>query len=183
MFIWLFAIMFPVHFPDWLGLSLFILSCFLAGFASWLVCGRPDLKPTDFTRPDYEKLGLLITEEFSVRRTFEVAEFEDEGLHFFLELNDGRVLFMNGQYLYDYQEIADDEENNQKASFPCAHFRVRRHKSEHWVHSIETLSPYLPPEVKLPHYSKSYIKKHSFPEDGKIYSEPYDTIKNEINGA
>jgi hypothetical protein len=180
LFIWVFAIGFPLRFPDWLGLSFFGGSCALGGAIAWHFCGRPSLKPTDFARTDYEKLGLLVSEEFVVRRAFEVEEYEDEGLHFFLELEDGRVLFLCGQYLYDYQDISDDPELNQKASFPCQKFTVRRHKNEHWVHSILIHGPYLKPEAKLPHYSKAYKKEFGFPSDGEIFTTPYDDILSRI---
>ena len=59
-----------------------------------------------------------------------MEEFEDEGLHYFIELVDGRVLFLSGQYLYDYEPISDDPESNQPRSFPCTEFTVRRHKND-----------------------------------------------------
>jgi hypothetical protein len=140
------------------------------------------MKPTDLSHLDYEKLGLLESEEFSVKRAFEVEEYEDEGLHFFLELEDGRVLFLCGQYLYDYQEVSEDPELNQKASFPCSRFEVRRHKTEHWVHSIICHGPYLKPEAKLPHYSKAYQKAFGFPSDGEISPISYDGLFSRIAG-
>ena len=181
-FFWLFGIAYPVRFPDWLGFSLFAFSCVLGGAVAWRFCRRPNLKPGDFSSPDFEKLGLLVGEDFSARRVFEVEEYEDEGLHFFLELEDGRVLFLCGQYLYDYQEVSDDPELNQRATFPCAKFAVRRHKTEHWVHSIIRHGPYLKPEAKLPHYSKAYQKAFGFPSDGEIFTVPYDDLFSRIAG-
>lgn len=40
LFIWLFAIRFPVRFPDWLGLFLFALSCVVTGGIAWRLCGE-----------------------------------------------------------------------------------------------------------------------------------------------
>ena len=62
-------------------------------------------------------------------RAFGVKEFEDEGLHYFLELTDGRVLVLSGQYLYDYEAISDDSETNRPRAFPCSEFTLRRHKT------------------------------------------------------
>ncbi len=182
LFIWLFAIVFTVQFPTWLGLSLMCLASAIPGWLAWRLCGRPRYASLGPSRPDYEKLGLLVSEEFSARRAFEVQEFEDEGLHFFLELEDGRVLFLCGQYLYDYQEISDDPELNQKATFPCARFEVRRHKTEHWVHSIVCHGAYLKPEANLPHFSKAYRKAFGFPSDGEILTVPYDELRVRIGG-
>ena len=183
LFVWLFAIVVPVRFPDWLGLTLFGVSCVAGGGAAWVLCGRPSLKPTLTAGPDYEKLGLLAGEQFSARRVFEVEEFEDEGRHFFLELEDGRVLFLCGQYLYDYGEISDDAELNQPASFPCTKFEVRRHKNEGWVHSIICLGTYLKPDAKLPHYSRAYQKNYGIPSDGDILTTPYDVLFSRIGAT
>lgn len=158
------------------------LSSAISGWLAWRLCGRPRFASMESSRPDYEKLGLLVSEEFSVRRAFEVEEYEDEGLHFYLELDDGRVLFLCGQYLYDYQEISDDPELNQKATFPCARFEVRRHKTEHWVHSIVCHGAYMKPEAKLPHYSRAYQKAFGVPSDGEIFAVPYDELRAQISG-
>ena len=44
-----------------------------------------------------------------------MEELEDEGVSYFLELDDGAVLFLSGQYL-------DEDES----PFPCTEFIVRR---------------------------------------------------------
>lgn len=193
LFAWVTEIKLLLRLPAWIGLPLFCASCALGGALAWRVCGRPKFKLTSSARPDYEKLGLLSDEPFSAKRAFEVQEYEDEGLHFFLELDDGRVLFLCGQYLYGpfappptgsspHQEIADDPELNQAAQFPCTKFVVRRHKLEHWVHSIECHGPYLKPEVKLPNYSKAYIKANGHPSDRQIFETPYETLREQIGG-
>jgi hypothetical protein len=43
----------------------------------------------------------------NVRRAVEIKEYEDEGTGFFLELDDGRVLCVIGQDLYDYAHDAE----------------------------------------------------------------------------
>lgn len=182
LFTWISEIKLLLRLPTWIGLPLFSASCVLGGVLAWRICGRPKLKLTSSARPDYEKLGLLSDEQFSAKRAFEVQEYEDEGLHFFLELDDGRVLFLCGQYLYGYQEISDDPELNQPAQFPCTKFVVRRHKLEHWVHSIECHGPYLKPDVKLPNYSKAYINANGHPSDGQIFETSFETLRAQIEG-
>jgi len=44
------------------------------------------------------RLGIL---EFEVVAVCQVAETEDEGLHFFLETDDGKTRFVSGQFLYE----------------------------------------------------------------------------------
>jgi hypothetical protein len=183
LFLWVFAIEWPVRIPGWLGLLAFAASWVLGGIVAWRLSGRPKMKLTSSAKPDYEKLGLLGREEFAAQRAFEVEEFEDEGPHFFIELEDGRVLFLCGQYLYHYEEITDDPELNQPATFPCTRFVITRHKTEHWVHSIECQGTYLKPEALLPHYSKAYLKTFGIPHDGEIFNAPYDELFARIKGS
>ena len=180
LFILVFAIVWPVAFRDALGLSLFAASCLAGGVIAWISCGRPSLVPTDVKRIDYEAAGLLASERFQATRAFEVEEREDEGRHLYLELHDGRVLFLCGQYLYDYDEISDDPEMNQKATFPCTEFVLKRHKTEGWVHSIECGGSLIRSLGRLPHYSKAYIKRYGFPEDGQVFEEPLDSLYSRI---
>ena len=51
-----------------------------------------------------------MSERFTASRAFAVEEFEDEGSHYFVDLTDNRVLFLSGQYLYDYEPLEDAEE-------------------------------------------------------------------------
>src|SRR5262245_21050528 len=50
-----------------------------------------------------QKKDDLISGDFKARRAFMVDEFEDEGIHYFIELEDNSILFLSGQYLYDYE--------------------------------------------------------------------------------
>ena len=182
LFILAFAILWPVEFSDTIGLSLFGGSCLAGGVIAWFVCGRPSLVPSDVKRIDYEAAGLLSAERFQATRAFEVEEREDEGRHLYLELRDGRVLFLCGQYLYDYDEITDDPDLNQTATFPCTEFVVRRHRTEGWVHSIECGGTLIRSLGRLPHYSKAYIKQYGFPEDGHVFQESLDALFGRMGG-
>ena len=124
--------------PSWLvGFGIAIVMVALMVLALWLFnakwsdpLGR---RTAEEHRRVLEKLGLLESTTFRATRAFGVEEFEDEGLHYFLELTDGRVLFLSGQYLYDYEPISDDPETNQPRLFPSTEFTVRRHKKEGYV--------------------------------------------------
>jgi len=59
--------------------------------------------------------GELEVREFRVVRAWQIAELEDEGLHFVLELGAGGTLFLSGQFLYE--PVA-------KGVFPCADLKV-----------------------------------------------------------
>jgi len=171
----IFGLWFPRLLPGSIAVPLCITSLIAGTWLGIRLFGKETPNPIE----ELEAMGLAEVEEYKTLRSFEVEEIEDEGFHFFLELEGGDVLFLCGQYLY---EIAEDEGQKEKPTFPCAHFRIKRHKIERWVYEVEPLSPHIPPEEKLPHYSEVYIQKHGFPEDGAIYTQPYEELKAEIRG-
>jgi len=119
--------------------------------------------------------GLLVSEEMEARRAFEVEEFEDEGSHFFMELVDGGVLFLTGQYLYDYRGPRKGGE----LSFPCSEFTILRHKKEHVV-DIVCGGHTLPTECVAPPFSEKDFEREAVPEDGQVIRDrSYDEIKQE----
>ena len=112
--------------------------------------------------------GLLVEERFRVRRAFEVREFEDEGRHLFLELEDGRVLFMSGQYLYDYGVDPSGPAEAGPWSFPATDFLVLRHRDEHWVCDIEPSGRTLAPQAEVRAFTPKDYSAERVPEDGEI---------------
>jgi hypothetical protein len=129
---------------------------------------------------ELERLNLLQTTSFRANRAFGVGEFEDEGLHYFLELEDGRVLFLSGQYLYDYEPIDDDPELNRARAFPCTDFIVRRHRHDGYVVDIACQGKLLEPEVVTPPFGRKDWKDGRVPEDGAILEDvTYDELKRQ----
>lgn len=127
-----------------------------------------------------EAKGLIEAAVFRARRAFQVEEMEDEGLHYFLELDDGGVLFLSGQYLYDYEPIDDDEEVNQSRQFPCTEFVVKRHKADRHVVEIVPGGTPFAPEVLAPPFSEKDFLADAVPADGEIIRDvPYEQIKRE----
>jgi len=128
---------------------------------------------------ELERQGLLVRQQFQAVRAFGVEEFEDEGLHYFIELLDGRVLFLSGQYLYDYEPISDDPELNRLRQFPCTEFEVLRHKDAGYVIDINCAGTVLEPELSAPAFTKDDLKR-GIPEDGEIFEEKsYEALKRE----
>jgi len=93
---------------------------------------------------------------------------EDEGLHYYLELDDGRVLFLSGQYLYDYEP---DAELARPRKFPCTEFTVRRHKDEGWVADIVCGGTVLEPDVVLHPFRVKAWRTNAVPGDGQVLSD------------
>ena len=173
------------NWPWWAG-PLIIISFFGSIFASLFLFNkkrwfRPLFlgKTLEEQIAELEQNELLVSETFRARRAFQLEEFEDEGSHYFIELDDGRTLYLNGQYLYDYEPIGDDPELNQSRKFPCKQFTIRRHKKAQYVVDILCSGDVIEPEAVAPHYDKLDWKK-GVPEDGQIFSDrSYDDIKQE----
>ena len=132
---------------------------------------------------ELEAQGLLESAHFRATRAFGVAEVEDEGLHYFIELENGGVLYLSGQYLYDYEPIDDDPDLNQARSFPCTEFTIRRHKKEGFVVDIARSGRVIEPEVVTRAFTRSDWKENRVPEDGDIVKDKsYEALMRERVG-
>lgn len=127
--------------------------------------------------------GLLVEEHYTATRAFNVEEFEDEGSIYFVELTDGRVLFLMGQYLYEYEPIDDGPDNSQPRTFPCTEFTLRRHRDEGYVYDIQCGGEVFEPEVTAAWLGKDVWKKGVLPGDAEIIAgRTYDDLKREHMG-
>lgn len=164
------------------GLSVFWFLLVAGSFVLFnMAGGRPSNTPSleDYIR-DLKEQGLLLTQDYSATRAFEVEEWEDEGVHYYLELTDGGVLFLTGQYLYDYEPTFDDSEINQPRYFPCTEFSVLRHKAEGYVVDIVCRGDVLEPELVAPPFDFKDFDNDLVPEDGQIISDvSYDELKRQ----
>jgi hypothetical protein len=125
-----------------------------------------------------ESHGLLVDTTFKARRAFGVKEADDEGPHYFIELDDGRILYLNGQYLYDYEQTTDDPELNQPRRFPCTEFTTRRHKKDGYVVEIKCAGAVLEPELIASRFTNKDRKAGFVPEDGDVISDvSYEAAK------
>jgi hypothetical protein len=166
-----------------LGLLLLLLSIVaLVLINPWWANPLGQISPEELLRR-LEGEGLLVSSDFRARRAFGVGEAENEGLHYFLELVDGRVLYLSGQYLYDYEPISDDPKVNQPRRFPCTDFTVRRHKTEGYVVELECRRRVIEPEFIAAPFSKRSRRLIGAPEDGQVLSDrPYDLLKELLLG-
>lgn len=144
---------------------------------------RPNLSRKSFEEQlaELEQKGLLLNESFKARRALRVEEYEDEGSHFFIELADGAVLFVTGQYLYEYEEITDDPEVNQAQKFPCTEFTLQRHKDAGYVMNIVCAGKVLPIECVAPPFAKDAVDRGLVPDDGEVVrNRSYEDLKWEL---
>jgi hypothetical protein len=124
---------------------------------------------------DLEKRQLLVSTSFCADRAFRVDESNEEGPHYFLELEDGTILHLSGNYLYDYEP-----HEGSLRHFPCTRFTVRRHAE--LGHSVDILCGGLiiEPEVEAPPYSTRDFARRLVPHDGEIlHAIAFDQLLHE----
>lgn len=96
-----------------------------------------------------------------------VEELEDEGYHFYVRLEDNRIFFMSGQYLYD---DVDDKR------FPCTEFTVTKGTHVDWILSLSCLGKYLPPEKTLNPFTEKDWADGTYPGDQSIVDSSWDNL-------
>ena len=181
------------HFQDqpypWWAKLLPASAMFLAMGVSLVIFNRSGFRPHLRRKPlaeyieELEGKGKLLRQRYEAVRSFSVGESEDEGSHYYVELTDGRVLYLNGQYLYDYEPISDDPEFNQERSFPCTEFEVLRHKDAGYVIQIQCSGSVLEPELIAAPFTRQDFRR-GIPEDGQIIEgKVYEHIKAERAAA
>ncbi len=166
-----------------LGMSVLFVVLVIIAFVMFNPSGVKieDFKSNEEQIQDLEDKGLLISTDFNAIRAFKVEEGEDEGPYYFIELADGSVLYLNGQYLYDYEHIEDDEEDNQPQIFPCTHFTIRRHRDEGYVVDIICRGSLIELESLEPDCQREEYRWGKIPEDGGIITnESFDELKRRI---
>ncbi len=175
----------PNHDMPWWGLPIVLATMAVSIVAALFVFNkrgyrsRSTWKSAEERIRDLDGKGLLISQTFKATRVFEVKEFEDEGLHYFIELDDRAVLYLNGQYLYDYPEIRSDE-GKQKRGFPCSEFTIRKHKTAGYVVDIVCGGEALPIECEAPSFDKRDGRLDLIPTDGRLFRDrSYDELKKE----
>jgi len=170
--------------PAWLTGVFFAVVLLVLVAVSMFLFDRPGQKPSlkSFAEQlaELERQGLLVSETYHATRAFRVEEFEDEGIHYFIELADNRILCLNGQYLYDYEEIKDASESNQPRKFPCTEFTVVRHKVAGYLVDLKVAGEVLPLDCVAPPFDKQDFKRDLIYEDGLVICDrPYEDLKRE----
>jgi hypothetical protein len=169
--------------PEWLLVPMALAATFGSILlAMWLFRGkrlpRRTREEIQAERQAWDDAGLLSHESFHARRAFEVDEFEDEGAHFFVELEDGSVLYLSGQFLYEYEPI-DTRKIQRPRTFPCTQFTIRRFKQDNAIIDILCSGEVLEPEVTTPPFFEEDLRKDGWiaEETILIRDKAYDQLK------
>ncbi|MFM9864060.1 MAG: hypothetical protein ACKVRO_10675 [Micropepsaceae bacterium] len=115
---------------------------------------------------------------FEVIDALRVEELEDEGSAYYLKLADGRVLFLQGQYLYEYEDGIEDEDGNPvQARFPADRFTVERTAGSGLVLGITGLGRVIPVSGVLPPFTVDEHSAGTVPQDGDILAIDFETLR------
>lgn len=177
------------HYPHsdwpWWATTLVIGTMFLSIGASFFIFNKWDNrhrgsgKSFEVELAELEAKGLVTREQCRARRAFEVEEFEDEGAQYFIELEDGSVLFLCSQSLYEYQGSSDESDPDNGRTFPCSEFTWLKHK-DGYTFDVICGGKVLPLDGEAPHFDERDIKNGSIPSDGEIFRDrSYDQLKAE----
>ncbi len=105
---------------------------------------------------------------FSAEDAIQVEELEDEASRYFFRLSDGQVLFLSGQYLYDYEE---------EKKFPCTEFDVVRTSDSKVVIGLDCRGTYFPASKLLPPFGPKVFENDSVPQDLEIVVVPWNQVE------
>jgi hypothetical protein len=111
--------------------------------------------------------GLARVTRFQARDAIAIEEAEDEGLGYYLQLTDGRVLYLGGQYLYDLAEAR---------RFPAAEFEIAVAASSGALLSLTPTGAYLAPSSTRPPFTAAEWDAGLVPEDRAFVARPFGEL-------
>ncbi|MEQ1891637.1 MAG: hypothetical protein ABL998_03770, partial [Planctomycetota bacterium] len=114
---------------------------------------------------------------YEITDALQVEEFEDEGSHYYLKLTDGRVLFLSGQWLYEYEAGEDEDGEPTPARFPCRRFTVERAAKSALFLDMKPLAPAFPPSGTLPPFTDAEHRAGTVPDDGDLLELDFERLR------
>lgn len=131
-----------------------------------------------------EQEGLLVSTTYQAARYFQVEGSNEEGPHYFIELRDGSVLYLNGRYLAPFGPRKILAMIDQPRKFPCTEFVVRRDRYDGCVVDIQCRGSAFEPEIVTPPFEELDFQNSMMPHDGDILtSRTYDEMKAARSGT
>lgn len=137
----------------------------------------PNLSAERAKHSDDLTRGLAEVTTHEVVDALRVEEFEDEGSAYYLKLADGRVLFLAGQYLYDYEAGEDEDAQSTPARFPCRRFKLERAAASGLLLELTPLGPAFPPSGTLPAFRTEDHHADRVPEDGQVLDVDFESLR------
>ncbi|HSL20144.1 MAG TPA: hypothetical protein VK886_01320 [Vicinamibacterales bacterium] len=111
--------------------------------------------------------GVVQSTIYTITDAVAVAEAEDEGLSYYLLLDDGRTLFLSGQYLYDPTDNG----------FPWESFEIVHVASGSWVLRVVPRGRPIAPSWTRGPFSDAECARGGVPDDGTIQTRDFEALK------
>jgi len=112
--------------------------------------------------------GRAVTYVYDVVDAIRVEEFEDEGSSYYLELADGTVLFLSGQYLYEAEA---------GGAFPSTRFEVTRAPASRLLLDLCCTGEPLAPSSTLPAFTTADHRAERVPGDGDRLAVDFESLR------
>jgi hypothetical protein len=142
---------------------------------------RPRLLPRSFAEDlrEMERAGLLERTMYRAAQAFTVEDPRTGSPRYFVELDDGRVLSLVGDYLFDFEPLDDENGETRPRLFPAECFEILRRKDGGWVIDIRPLGRVFEPELE-PDDAARAIRDRDCPGDGEIITDQtYDELRRD----
>jgi hypothetical protein len=118
--------------------------------------------------------GMARVSEARVTDAIRVEEAEDEGSSYYLQLDDSRVLFLTGQYLYEVEE---------DRSFPNTRVTVLRAPATRVVLGVSCEGSAFAPSGTLPPFATDEYDQGRVPEDGAVLELDFTSLRRRAGGG
>jgi len=114
--------------------------------------------------------GEAEVRQYSAVAAIRVEETEDEGTGFFIQLSDGKILYLRGQQFYDLED---------QRRFPNDRFECVVAPTSKWPLGFECTGDYLPVSYSRSAFTSSDVKRDLTPCDGDLFVGDFDALKSE----
>lgn len=124
---WIYFLLGGGNLPSYIGMAVW----FALLFSSVIVCNEGFLRKIK-GQTDQQYIDELVREKKAIEETYQAREaitlddLSTSCLCHIIDIGKGESLCLYGQYLYEYTEINDDPDVNQKRSFPTSSFSLVR---------------------------------------------------------
>ncbi len=98
-----------------------------------------------------------------------VEEFEDEGSNYYLKLNDGQVMFLSGQYLYEPEA---------RGTFPTTRIAMTFAPLSRALLDLRCEGTPFAPSATLPPFGVARLKSGSVPGNGDLVAVDFEALKH-----
>jgi hypothetical protein len=112
--------------------------------------------------------GVARITRYQARDAIAIDEFEDEGIGYFLELADGRVLYLGGQYLYHVAEAR---------RFPATEFEISQVAATGDFLGLTPRGSYLAPSSTRPPFTAEEYEAGVVPEDRAMVDRAFEDLR------